>query len=172
MAKGNLEEKLNGYNRSVAIGQLGGLATTAAGVFNADKIAKYVPGVEGLLNKSYNVAGYNFNLGLPIFGAISNFIGDQLGFAASLYANNRERYKGFSGKFKFMKDGFNLGMRHLGSYFVSYPLAIATSTALAATGLVTGAVATVLPYIVESIITGFGYMRSTKGYRKQLASSA
>ena len=107
---------------------------------------------------------------MPIFGAISNFVGDPLGFAASLYAGNRAEYKGISGKFKFLKDGFNLGVRHLGSYLVSYPLAIATSTALTATGLLTGAVATMLPYVAESVITGLGYMASTKRYRKQLAT--
>ena len=170
MAEENLEGKLKGYNKSVAIGQLGGLAATAAGVMNAEKVAPYL-GLEGLMNKSYNFLGYNLAPGLPVLGAVTNFIGDQIGFAASLYAQNRQRYKGIAGKFKFIKDGFELGVRHLGSYFVSYPLAIAASTALAATGIVTGGVATVIPYIVESIITGLGYMTSTKGYRKQMAAN-
>jgi len=161
-----LEEKLKGYKTAVALGQLGGLATTTAGVFNVDKIAKYVPGIESLLNTNYNIFGYNLNPGLPIIGAGLNFIGDQLGFAASLYALNKDKYKGIKGKFSFVKDAANLGVRHLGSYLFTYPLAIAASTGAVAAGLLAGPIATIAPYIIESVITGLGYMFSTKGYRK------
>lgn len=167
--EGGLEKKLKGYKESVAIGQGVGLATTVAGVLNADKVANYVPGIENLLNKSYNLFGYSLTPGLPILAAASNFIGDQLGFAASLYAFNREKYKGISGKISFVKDGFSLGIRHLGSYLITYPLAIAASTALAATGILTGAAATIAPWILESLITGFGYIASTLGYRRKMA---
>jgi hypothetical protein len=53
-----LEDKLKGYNSSVVTGQLTGLAATAAGVLNADRIAKYIPGVDSLLQKTYNAFGY------------------------------------------------------------------------------------------------------------------
>ena len=123
--------------------------------------------MENLLNKSYNVFGYNVAPGLPVLGAVTNFIGDQIGFAASLYAYNRDKYKGIKGKFKFVKDFSDLGIRHLGSYAITYPLAIAASTGLAAAGLLTGAAATILPYVIESIFTGFGYIFSTMGLRKK-----
>lgn len=161
-----LEQKLNGYKRAVAIGQLGGLAATTAGVLNAEKFASAF-GVENLLNKSYNVFGYNASIGLPVLGAAANFIGDQIGFAASLYAYNRSKYKGVKGKFRFVKDFSDLGVRHLGSYAITYPLAIAASTALISTGLLTGAVATIAPYVVESFITAIGYVLSTLGFRKK-----
>lgn len=166
-----LEDKLKGYNQSVAIGQLGGLATTVAGVLNADRIAKYVPGVDSLLQKTYNAFDYTIAPGLPILAAASNFIGDQLGFAASLYFFNREKYKGFKGKLRFVKDGFNLGIRHLGSYLISYPIAIAASTAAIATGFLTGFAATIVPYIIESLVTGSSYMIATRGYRKSYSPS-
>ncbi len=166
MEEGGLEKKLKGYKKSVAIGQLAGLGATAAGVFNADKIAGYF-GIEQLLNKSYNVFSYNITPGLPILGAGLNFIGDQIGFAASLYAYNKENYKGVRGKLNFVRDFSNLSVRHLGSYFITYPLAIAASTALIATGLVTGAAATIVPYVAESLITALGYIASTMGYRKR-----
>ena len=167
--EGGLEKKLKGYEQSVAIGQGVGLAATAGGVLNVDKLTRYVPGIENLLNKNYNAFGYNIAPGLPIIGAGLNFIGDQIGFAASLYASNSEKYRGVSGKINFVKDGFNLGIRHLGSYLITYPLAIAASTALAATGILTGAAATIAPYILESLITGFGYIASTLGYRRKMA---
>ena len=161
-----LEEKLKGYKQSVAIGQLGGPAATAAtiyGGFNYPELfANYIPAAKPLLSSSLGMFG---------LGMISNFIGDQIGTAASLYAFNREKYKGIIGKFRFVKDYFNLGIRHLGSYFITYPLAgLATSIALG-TGLLTGPLAFVLPYALESAITGLGYIASTFGYRKRLASA-
>ena len=169
MEEGGLEKKLKGYKKSVAIGQLAGLGATAAGVFNADKIAGYF-GIEQLLNKSYNVFSYNITPGLPILGAGLNFIGDQIGFAASLYAYNKENYKGVRGKLNFVRDFSNLSVRHLGSYLISYPLAIAASTAAIATGLLSGTIATLLPYALESLITGVGYMFSTRKYRERSAA--
>jgi hypothetical protein len=166
-----LEDKLKGYNQSVVTGQLTGLAAAAAGVLNADKIANYVPGVDTLLNKTYNAFGYTFAPGLPILAAASNFIGDQLGFAASLYLFNRGQYKGLKGKLRFLKDGFNLGIRHLGSYLISYPLAIAASTAAIATGFLTGFAATIAPYIIESFITGASYGLATRDYRRGYSPS-
>ncbi len=160
-----LEKKLKGYNESVAIGQLGGLAATAGAVYGGfaypNIIANYIPAVEPLLSS---------NLGLFGLGMAANFIGDQVGTAASLYAFNRQRYKGMSGKFRFAKDYFNLGIRHLGSYLFTYPLAgVATALALG-TGLLTGPLAFVLPYALESTITGLGYIASTLGYRRKIAS--
>lgn len=163
--EGGLEKKLKRYPEAVGIGQGVGLATTAAGVLNAEKFASYLS-IENLLTKSYNVFGYNVTPGLPVLAAAFNFIGDQIGFAASLYAFNRERYKGLKGKGRFINDFANLGFRHLGSYIISYPLAIAASTALIATGLFTGFVATMIPYVAESLITALGYIFSTRWYRK------
>src|SRR3989338_2546036 len=169
--EGGLEKKLKGYEQSVAIGQGVGLAATAAGVLNADKLTRYVPGIENLLNKNYNAFGYNIAPGLPIVGAGLNFIGDQIGFAASLYTFNSEKYRCVSGKINFVKDGFNLGIRHLGSYLITYPLAIAASTAAIATGFLTGFAATIVPYIIESLVTGSSYMLATRGYRKRYSQS-
>ena len=157
-----LEEKLKGYKQSVAIGQLGGLAATAAAIYGGfsypELLANYIPFVKPFLGSP---------LGLFGLGMISNFIGDQIGTAASLYAFNKQRYKGISGKFRFIKDYFNLGIRHLGSYLITYPLAgVATALALG-TGLLTGPLAFVLPYALESTITGLGYIASTFGYRRK-----
>ena len=46
--EGGLEKKLKGYEQSVAIGQGVGLAATAGGVLNVDKLTRYVPGIENL----------------------------------------------------------------------------------------------------------------------------
>ena len=165
-----LENKLKGsyngitqvkkYNTSVAIGQGIGVAATYAGVSNAERIAKLVPGLESLTATTTGLFG---------LGMVSNFIGDQLGFAGSLYAFNRERYKGISGKARFAKDYFNLGVRHFGSYLIAYPLAYLTTNFVLATGLLTGALAYTLPFaIVESVITGFGYILSTLRYRRRV----
>lgn len=159
--EGGLEKKLKGYKASVAIGQASGLASTYFGITNVGKIADYVPGIRSMANTVY---------GLPVIGAMANFIGDQVGFAASLYAYNRETYKGLSGKFSFIKDYASLGSRHLGSYLISYPLAIAASTAAIATGLLSGVLSTTVPYVLESLITGIGYMFSTRKYRERLAA--
>lgn len=165
-SKTGLEGKLKGYKESVAIGQLGGLAATAATIYGGlnypQLISNYIPGVAPLLGST---------LGLGALAAASNFIGDQIGFATSLYAYNKEKYKGLNGKLRFIKDGFNLGIRHFGSYFITYPLAIAASTAAVATGLLTGPLAFILPYAAESAITGLGYIASTLGYRKKQAQA-
>jgi len=162
---GGLEKKLKGYNESVAIGQLGGLAATTGAIYSGFQypqlLASYVPAAKPFLGSTAGLFG---------LGMISNFIGDQVGTAASLYAFNKQKYKGISGKFRFIKDYFNLGIRHLGSYLITYPLAgVATALALG-TGLLTGSLAFVLPYALESAITGLGYMASTLGYRKKIAS--
>lgn len=166
MAESGLEKKLKGYNESVVVGQGVGLASTYAGISNVDKVAKYIPGIDSLLNYNLNFFGKSFNLGLPVIGAALNFIGGQVGFAASLYAYNREKYKGMKGKLKFLKDNYNLGIRHLGGYAITYPLAIGASALALGTGLFTGAMAVTFPYIIESVITGLGYLFSTKRYRK------
>ena len=153
-----LESKLEGYNKSLAIGQLGGLAATYAGVTQTEFLSRYIPSVSGLASSSAGLIG---------LGMISNFIGDQLGFAASLYAYNKDKYKGISGKLKFLKDGFELGTRHLGSYLISFPLAAAASYAAMATGILSGAAAVIAPYLIESAVTGFGYLFSTKKYREK-----
>ena len=172
MAKlSGLEERLKNYEFAVGLGQATGLAATVAGITNIDKIAGYF-GFEQLLNKSYNVFGYNIAPGLPILGAGLNFLGDQIGFAASLYAFNRGNYKGISGKFRFINDFARLGVRHLGSYAITYPLAIAASTALISTGLLTGGIAIIAPYVLESVITGVGYILSTLGIRKKSSDTA
>ncbi|MBI2101212.1 hypothetical protein HYT53_01250 [Candidatus Woesearchaeota archaeon] len=162
--EGGLEKKLKGYNESVAIGQGVGLAATAAGVYGGfsypEIISNYVPFGRNLVSS---------NLGLFGLGIASNFIGDQLGFAASLYSFNKEKYKGLKGKISFVKDGFNLGVRHLGSYLITYPLAGAVTALALGTGLLTGPLAFILPYAVESLITGFGYIASTLGYRRKMA---
>ena len=164
--EGGLEKKLKGYNKSVAVGQLGGLAATAGAIYGGFQypqlLSNYIPPVKPLLNSSAGLFG---------LGIVSNFIGDQLGTAASLYAFNRQKYKGLTGKFRFIKDYFNLGIRHLGSYLITYPLAgVATALALGS-GMLTGPLAFVLPYIIESTITGLGYIGSTFGYRKKMASA-
>ena len=163
--EGGLEKKLKGYNKSVAIGQLGGLAATAGAIYGGlsypELIGSYVPIAKPLLSS---------NLGLFGLGMAANFIGDQVGTAASLYAFNRQKYKGISGKFRFIKDYFNLGIRHLGSYLITYPLAAAATALALGTGLLTGPLAFILPYALESTITGLGYVASTLGYRKKIAS--
>ena len=180
-----LEEKLKGYKKSVAIGQLGGLAASTGAAFNLDKIASYVPGIENVLNYNIdfgaisqyapgigNFLGTNLgflngvNIGAPLVIAGANFIGDQIGFAASLYALNRSSYKGLKGKSRFLKDFFNLGIRHLGSYAITYPLTIGLTSLLTATGILTGPLALIAPYVIESLATFAGYVFSTKGIRK------
>lgn len=164
--EGGLEKKLKGYNESIAIGQVGGLVATAAtiyGGFNYPQLlASYAPFAEPLLYSSVGLFG---------LGMISNFIGDQVGFGASLYAYNRERYKGMSGKSLFVKDYLNLGIRHFGSYFITYPLAGVITAAAIGTGLLTGPLAFILPYAVESLITGIGYLASTFRFRKRAYST-
>jgi len=91
-----------------------------------------------------------------------------IGTFSSLYALNWKKYKGKF--FSFIKDGSNLGVRHLGSYLISYPLAIAAATVAIATGLLSGPIAAIAPYVIESVITGLGYFFSTKGYRKKAFS--
>ena len=166
MVEGGLEKKIKGYNESVAIGQLGGLAATAGAIYGGfaypQLISNYVPAVKPLLSS---------NLGLFGLGMISNFIGDQVGFGASLYAYNKDRYKGLSGKARFVKDYFNLGVRHLGSYLVTYPLAGLVTLGALGTGLLTGPLAFILPYALESLITGLGYIASTLGFRRKMAQS-
>lgn len=161
-----LEGKLKEYNKSVAIGQLGGLAATAGATYLGANypslIANYIPGVKRFTDSA---------LGLIGLGMVSNFIGDQIGFASSLYAFNKEKYRGITGKLSFLKDGFNLGIRHLGGYLVSYPLAAAASYLAITTGLLSGFWAVTVPYIIESVVTGLGYMASTLGYRKKQAHS-
>ena len=163
---GGLEEKLKGYNKSIAIGQLGGLAATAAAIYGGfsypELLANYIPAVKPLLSS---------NLGLFGLGMISNFIGDQIGTAASLYAFNREKYRGIHGKFRFVKDYFNLGIRHFGSYLFTYPLAAGVTLAALGTGLLTGPWAFIAPYAIESIITGLGYIASTLGFRRRTYAS-
>ena len=166
MTESGLEKKLEGYKESVVLGQGAGLAATYAGISNVDKIAKYIPGIDGLLNYNLNFFGKSFNLGLPVVGAALNFIGDHVGFAASLYAYNKDKYKGLKGKARFAKDFYNLSIRHLGGYAITYPLAIGASALALGTGLLTGALAVTFPYIIESVITGLGYLFSTKRYRK------
>ena len=165
--EGGLEKKLKGYNESVAIGQLGGLAATAGAIYGGvtypNIIASYIPAVKPLLSS---------NLGLFGLGMAANFIGDQIGFGASLYAFNKERYKGLSGKVRFAKDYFNLGVRHFGSYLVTYPLAGAVTALALGTGLLTGPLAFILPYALESVITGFGYILSTLGFRRRTYAPA
>mgnify|MGYP001586656958 CR=1 FL=1 len=161
-----LEGKLKGYEKSVLIGQLGGLAATAAAIYGGfsypELIASYIPFGQSLVGSS---------LGLFGLGMVSNFIGDQLGFGASLYAYNREKYKGVSGKFNFIKDYFNLGVRHFGSYLITYPLAAGITLATLGTGLLTGPLAFIAPYAIESLITGLGYIASTLGFRRKTYAS-
>ena len=156
-SEGGLESKLKGYEKSVGIGQLVGLGATYAGVSNPQLIASYLPVLQPLTTTPTRLIG---------LGALANFIGDQIGFAASLYAYNRDKYKGLKGKCQFAKDGFNLGIRHLGGYAITYPLAVAASYIVISTGLLTGALAITLPYVIESVVTGLGYLFSTKRYRK------
>lgn len=162
MAEGGLEKKLKGYEKSVAIGQLGGLVATAAAIYGGfsypELITSYIPFGQSLVGSS---------LGLFGLGMVSNFIGDQIGTAASLYAYNRQSYKGISGKFRFIKDYFNLGVRHFGSYLFTYPLAAGVTLAALGTGLLTGPLAFIAPYAIESLITGLGYIASTFGYRRK-----
>ena len=158
-----LEEKLKGYKPSVALGQAGGLAATYFGVKYADAISKYIPSLSSIVDTTFGKIG---------LGAVSNFIGDHVGFAASLYAYNRDKYKGIKGKYKFVKDNLDLGVRHFGSYFITYPLAAAASYIAITTGLMTGAAAVTAPYLIESLITGLGYFFSTKKYRAGLANAA
>ena len=160
--EGGLEGKLKGYNQSIIIGQLGGLAATAAAIYGGfnypELLTSYIPFGQSLVGSS---------LGLFGLGMISNFIGDHIGFGASLYAYNREKYKGLSGKVSFFKDYYNLGIRHFGSYLFTYPLAAGITLAALGTGLVAGPLAFILPYAIESIVTGIGYIASTLGFRKK-----
>lgn len=186
----NLEERVKHYKKSVGIGQVVGLLSSAAAAFNLDKIASYVPGIESILKYnidfstvsqyvpgmgsflSNNLGFLNgVNIGAPIVTAGFNFLGDQLGFAASLYAFNRTKYKGIKGKFRFIKDFSDLGIRHLGSYAITYPLAIAATGALVGSGILTGPLALLAPYVIESLSTFAGYVFSTKKYRKSPAPS-
>ncbi|MDP3766256.1 MAG: hypothetical protein Q8R04_07120 [Nanoarchaeota archaeon] len=158
-----LEEKLKGYKKSVFAGQLiGGVPATYAAVSNADKIAKYIPGLEPIVNTEN---------GLIAVGMGSNFVGDQIGTALSLLYFNWKNYKGISGKFRFIKDYANIAIRHLGSYVITYPLAYLTTKLVLATGLLTGVWAYTIPYLLESAITGLGYIASTMGYRRRTAFS-
>ena len=156
-SESGLEGKLKGYKPSVIIGQLGGLAATYAGVSNPQLISKYIPALQPLTTSTTRLIG---------LGALANFVGDQIGFATSLYTYNRDKYKGLKGKYRFVKDFGNLGIRHLGGYAITYPLAAAASYLAIATGFLTGALAITAPYVLESIITGLGYFFSTKRYRK------
>lgn len=156
-----LEEKLKGYKTSVLLGQLGGLAATAAAIYTGfsspELISSYIPFGQNLVNSS---------LGLLGLGMASNFVGDQLGTAASLYTLNHKRYKGFSGKVRFAKDYASLGIRHFGSYLITYPAAALVTGLALGTGFLTGPLAFVLPYAIESLFTGLGYIASTFGYRR------
>ena len=186
MAEGNLEDRVKHYKKSVGIGQLIGLGASTAAAFNLDKIASYAPGIDSILKynldfgaiSQYSPAIGNFlgnnlgflngvNIGAPLVIAGANFIGDQLGFAASLYALNRSRYKGLKGKLRFLKDFYNLGIRHLGAYAITYPAAIGLTALLTATGALTGPLALIAPYVIETLFTFAGYVFSTKGIRKK-----
>ena len=182
----SLEARLQHYKKSVGLGQLLGLAASTGAAFNLDKIASHVPGIDSILKYNLdfgaisqyspgigNFLGNNLgflngvNIGAPLVIAGANFIGDQIGFAASLYALNRSNYKGLKGKLRFIKDFYDLGIRHLGSYAITYPAAIGLTALLTATGVLTGPLALIVPYVIESLFTFAGYIFSTKGIRKK-----
>lgn len=167
MTEGGLEGKVKKYHGSVLFGQLAGLASSAYAAFNPDKIASVIPGVDSLLKYNVNLFDQSINVGLPALVGGFNFLGDQIGFGLSLYFSNMGRYKGFKGLGQFAKDYGNFFVRHLRGYAWSYPAAIGLTAGLGLLGFLTGPMAAIAPWAIETVLTAYAYFRSTRHYRRE-----
>ncbi len=150
---------LKGYKESVLIGQGFGFGLAAL-------VSRYIGKIGEYLSPVKNTLGYVFG---PVVTAVSNFFGDQIGYLTSLYAYNKEKYSGVTGKTRFAKDAINTVGRHLPAYAITYPLAIGASTLLIASGLLPLWGALVAPWAIETGLTYAAYLYSTRDYRNQQA---